>query len=94
MTTSVPTCFYYINSVIEVQPFEGYRRRRSNKTSKRANKRTTELFVKKVPRHKLTQSVVKTNIEISSLYNEYSCLSRQIEHEHVHRHSQVVLFDI
>lgn len=77
-------CFYYINSVAEVQPFKGYSLHRSKKINKHTNKNKTEFVVKIVPRHELTQSIVKTNIKKSSLDNKYSCSSHHKEMQREH----------
>lgn len=89
-------CIYvFLNYIISVQLFDSHWRSWLNKISKCSC--ITDFFVKKVPRQKLTQSIivnVKTNIEGSNPDNEYFCSSNQIHHEYMHYDNQVSLFCI
>lgn len=64
------------------------------KRIKRTGKIITDFFAKDVTRQKLTPSIAKSNIDVSSPDNEYSRLGHLIEYEHGHRDSHVDLFDI
>lgn len=74
----------------KIQLFEPYCCHRSNNVNNRANTSITKFVFKKVPRHELTQLILKRNIEKSSQDNEYSYLSHRIQQEHVRR----CLYDI